>query len=267
MTTLEDISREVLTESWNRCWHGYYYNMTYSQDHLIAWLYLSQVSLQYSCAIYVEDIVVGFSLLSLDGKDGWIAGACIDPNYRRLGLFAPLMRAQLNMATRLGLSRIFLEVLKTNTNALRVYQSVGFKITRELNLFRVEKKNNDLNRAVETSYIGPISLERYFETRDTFFHPSWQRREGYLRRYRHCLGIINSSRTAGALFAGENYVTLLDIWSTTEAGAEEVISYALSKLTPSFSLTNQPGDWIAVKLSALGITPCAKQFEMCVSLT
>ena len=267
VTTLEYISRDDLTESWNRCWQGYYYNMTYLPDHLRVWLYLSQVSLQHSCAIYDENEVVGFSLLSMDGTDGWIAGTCIDPAYRCKGLFASLMRAQLNIATRLGLRQVYLEVLEQN-HALKVYQSVGFTITRELNIYRAEKIQNYPNRSVAPFFLEPISVEQYFVSRrNSFFHPSWQRREGYLRRYGHCLAVLNLAGTAGALFAGENNVPLLDVWSTTPAGAEEVISTVLSQLNTSFSLTNQPEDWIAAYLSAQGIRPSAKQFEMCVLLT
>lgn len=267
LTTLEHISREDLTDSWNRCWRGYYYNMTYMPDHLRAWLYLSQVSLQHSCAIYDEDVVVGFSLLSIDGTDGWIAGTCIDPNYRRKGFFASLMRAQLNLAQRIGLRQVYLEVLAQNY-ALKVYQSVGFAITRPLNTYRAEKVRTFFDRSVEAFIVEPISVERYFENRrSSFSHPSWQRREGYLRRYGHCLAVMNLAGTAGALFAGENNVPLLDVWSATSTGAEEVVSTVLSQVNTSFSLTNQPEDWIVSYLSAQGIRPSAKQFEMCVSLT
>ena len=267
LTTLEHISREELTDSWNRCWQGYYYNMTYMPDHLRAWLYLSQVSLQHSCAIYDEDEVVGFSLLSMDGTDGWIAGTCIDPSYRRKGLFASLMRSQLNLATRIGLKQVYLEVLEQN-HALKVYQSVGFTIARPLNTYRAEKVRTFFDRSVEAFIVEPISVERYFKSRrSSFSHPSWQRRERYLRRYGHCLAVMNLAGTAGALFAGENNVPLLDVWSATSTGAEEVVSTVLSQVNTSFSLTNQPEDWIASYLSAQGIRPSAKQFEMCVSLT
>lgn len=267
VTTLEHISREDLTDSWNRCWQGYYYNMTYMPDHLRVWLYLSQVSLQHSCAIYDEDKVVGFSLLSMDRSDGWVAGTCIDPDFRRQGLFASLMRTQLNLATRIGLRHVYLEVLEQN-HALKVYQSVGFTITRPLNIYCAEKVRNFSDRSFEAYFLEPISVEQYFESRrSSFFQPSWQRREEYLRRYRNCLAVMNLAGTAGALFAGENNVPLLDVWSATAAGAEEVISTVLSQVNTPFSLTNQPEDWIVAYLSAQGIRPSAKQFEMCVSLT
>ncbi|HEY8909337.1 MAG TPA: GNAT family N-acetyltransferase [Desulfosporosinus sp.] len=282
LITLEHISLEELTDIWNRCWQDYYFDMTYTPEHLRVWLQLTQVSLQHSMAIIVDEQVAGFALLSMDGIDGWIAGACIDPVYRRKGLFTPLMYSQLNAAIRAGLKRVYLEVLEGN-HALKVYQSVGFTQTRQLNIYRTKNRINSLHdRRVEARISGfeagrlarpleTVSVEQYFENRRrAFFNPAWQRREGYLKRYKHSLAVMNLTGTAGALFTGDKNIFCLDAWSATEAGAEEVmISSVLGsgRSNTSFSLTNQPVDWIVAFLSAYGINPSAKQFEMCIELT
>lgn len=266
--TLKHISLEELTNIWNRCWRGYYYDMTYTPEHIRGWLHLSQVSLQHSIAITVEDQVVGFALLSVDGIDGWIAGACIDPDYRRKGLFTPLMHSLLNSAASVGLKRVYLEVLEQN-HALKVYQSVGFKRMRQLNIYRVQSRINSFSdRKVEVRSLETVPIEQYFENRRrAFFNPAWQRRERYLNRYGHPIAVMNMAGTAGALFAGDENSPCLDAWSATEAGAEEMISSVLGRSRASFSLTNQPEDWIVASLSAFGINPSAKQFEMCTELT
>lgn len=266
--TLGNISLEALTDIWNRCWQGYYYDMTYTPEHLKLWLHLTQVSLQHSIAIIVEDKIAGFALLSMDGIDGWIAGACIDPDYRRRGLFTPLMSSQLNTATSVGLKRVYLEVLEQN-HALKVYQSVGFTRVRQLNIFRRQNRTNSpSNRKDEACTLVTVSAEQYFRNRrSAFFNPAWQRRERYLKRYGHSLAVMNLTGTAGALFAGDNNAPCLDAWSATEAGAIEVISLVLGRPSSSFSLTNQPEDWIVACLRAYGINPSAKQLEMCTELT
>lgn len=124
-----------MTEIWNRCWRGYYYDMTYTPEHMRGWLELSQVSLQHSMAIFVDEHIVGFVLLSIDATDGWIAGTCIDPEYRRKGLFTALMRIELDVARHAGLKRVYLEVLEQNP-ARKVYQSVGFAHLRQLSIYR-----------------------------------------------------------------------------------------------------------------------------------
>lgn len=266
VAALMHINLNEMTEIWNRCWRGYYYDMSYTPEHMKVWLDLSQVSLQHSMAIFVEDQIVGFALLSLDGTDGWIAGACIDPYYRCKGLFKALMRIELDVARRVGLKRVYLEVLEQN-HARKIYQSVGFARMRQLNIYRVQNRTNCSNRKDETPPLELIPIETYFDNRRTLFNPAWQRREGYLRRHVNIYAVINSTGSAGALFTGDKIALVLDAWSTTVAGAEEVISTIILRSGASWSLTNQPEDQIVTFLKARGINPSAKQYEMCVELT
>lgn len=267
VATLEHINLQDMTEMWNRCWRGYYYDMSYSHEHMKVWLNLSQVSLRHSLAILVNDRAVGFTMLSVDENDGWIAGACIDPDYRGNGLFTALMRTQLNLASHVHLKRVYLEVLEQN-HARIIYESIGFTYVRQLNVYRPHTKFDFQNRALKVHPVVSIPLKQYFENRScAFFEPAWQRREKYLRRHANLLAVINQARTAGALFVGEKCDPLLDIWSVTSAGAEEVLSIILKQSGGVLSLTNQPIDWISTSLEAHGISPSAKQYEMCLELT
>jgi len=217
-------------------------------------------------AILVENQIAGFALLSLDGTDGWIAGACIDPEYRRKGLFTALMRIELEVARRIGLKHVYLEVLEQN-HARKIYQSVGFERIRPLNIYRVQNRISFSNRLVERCSLEIISTEKYFEKRRAIFYPAWQRREGYLRRLVNLSAVINSTGSAGALFAGEKNDLLLDAWSATVTEAEEVIATIVLCSGALWSLTNQPEDPIVTFLEARGIYPRAKQYEMCIKLT
>lgn len=265
--TFEHINLEKITEVWNRCWRGYYYDMSYSHELMKVWLDLSHVSLSHSIAVLINHQVVGFALLSIDGSDGWIAGACIDPNYRRNGLFSVLMRSQLNLAGSIHLKRVYLEVLEQNPARL-VYQAVGFTCVRQLNVYRNQPKIDLERRAGKVHSVGIIPLEQYFNCRSlACFNPAWQRREGYLRRHNNILAFISSTGTAGALFARDLRGPLLDIWSADSAGAEEVLPTILQWSGESLSLINQPNDFISNYLKDYGINPSLKQIEMCAELS
>ncbi len=266
VATLDHININELTEIWNRCWRGYFYDMSFTPEHMRGWLDLSQVSLHHSMSILVEEKIVGFALLSIEGTEGWIAGACIDPEYRRKGLFTALMRIEIDVVRRAGLERVYLEVLEQN-QARKIYQSIGFEQLRQLNIYRIQNKLNCSTRIVETPSLELIPIEMYFDYRRAIFNPAWQRREGYLQRHGNVSAVMNSTGTAGALFAGENNALLLDAWSTTVAGAKEVISSDILRSGVSWSLTNQPEDQIVTILSNRGIYPTAKQYEMCLDLT
>jgi len=265
--TFEHINLEEITEVWNRCWRGYYYDMSYSHDHMKVWLNLSHVSLAHSIAVLIDHQVVGFTLLSIEGREGWIAGACIDPNYRRNGLFSVLMRSQLNLASYIHLKRVYLEVLEQNPAQL-VYQSVGFTCLRQLNVYRNQPKIDLKKRAYKVHSVGVIPLEQYFNYRSlACFNPAWQRREGYLRRHNNIKAFISSTGTAGALFARDLRGPLLDIWSSDSAGAEEVLPTILQWSGQSLTLINQPKDFISAYLTDCAINPNFKQIEMCAELS
>lgn len=273
LINLQNISLDDLTSIWNRCWRGYYFDMTYSPEHMRAWLHLSQVNLQHSKAIVVDGRIAGFALLSVFGNEGWIAGTSVDPNYRGKGLFKPLMFAQLNSAARLGLKRIYLEVLIQN-HAHKVYQSVGFKRVRQLNIYRTPKSQLEFihHQKFESPEFDSVSLGEYFASRrHAFFYPAWQRKEEYLKRYSNYLALLNKQRTAGVLYAGENNAPCLDAWSATEVGAEGLITFVSASLFANtnllFSLTNQPEDWIVAFLRANGVDPNEKQLEMSIELS
>jgi len=265
VASLEQINLNEMTEIWNRCWRGYYYDMSYTPRHMKGWLELSQVSLQYSTAIYVEDQIVGFALLSVDGTDGWIAGACIDPKYRRKGLFTALMRIELDVARRAGLKRIYLEVLEQN-HALKIYESVGFVRLRPLNIYRLQNRIEGPNKIAEIRPLVSVSIETYFDKRRAQFNPAWQRRENYLRHHVNIFAVMNASGSAGALFAGNKTALVLDAWSATRAGAEDVVCDIVLRSGNSWSLTNQPDDQMVAFLKARGMNPSAKQIEMCIEL-
>lgn len=267
MDTLEHCSLEAITEMWNRCWRGYYYDMSYSKDLMKVWLDLSQVSLSHSVAVLDKQRVVGFALLAAEGMEGWIAGACIDPDYRRQGLFTLLMKSQLNIAGCIPLERVFLEVLEQNP-ARNIYQSVGFTSVRHLNVYRASGKTVYERQGLTAYPLMVIPIEEYFKLRNSaLFKPSWQRRESYLKRYANIWALTNYSGTAGALLAGEKQGPLLDLWSVNPAGAEELVPTMLRRSGKSLTLTNQPRDWVFSFLSNYGIQPNARQIEMCIELS
>lgn len=266
LTTLEHIKLDQMVEIWNRCWQGYYYDMAYTTEHMKFWLELGQVVLSNSIAICFQNQVVGFALLAVNKFEGWIAGTCIDPRYRGKGFFTPLMRSQLELAARIGLRRVYLEVLVQN-HAQKVYQSVGFARVRQLHVYRT---TSGIEVPTQLNKISPfkyIPLTEYFENRkNAFFNPAWQRRRSYLERYRNVMAFINAAGTAGILIARKKNAPLLDVWGTTAAGAEEIISTVLKFRNQGFSLINQPEDWIVAVLRANGIQPDAQQYEMSIDL-
>lgn len=262
-STLANSSLSELTQAWNRCWQGYQYEISYSEAQMNAWLQQCQVELTHSVAIREAERIIGFALLSVENKEGWIAGTCIDPLFRGKHLFASLMSTLLQCAHDLNLKQLQLEVL-TQNHAVQVYEAVGFERMRELHIYRLPTGTfkPDLDQITRRPF-REVPLSDYFEARaHTEFSPSWQRRENHLRRYFSLKAWLNSEGTAGMLYTGEHCTTLIDTWTVSFEQVAKLISSILEKTEGEFNLTNQPKDWLSAYLTRLGITPSSIQYEM-----
>ncbi|MDA8229006.1 MAG: GNAT family N-acetyltransferase [Desulfitobacterium hafniense] len=265
LCTLEYLPIHDLTSAWNRCWQGYFHDLTYDIEHLNLWLNLGQVSLKNSISLLSNEQVAGFSLLAFNGHDGWIAGTAIDPDHRGKGLFKQMMTAQLAEAKRIRLKRVFLEVLSNNIIAIQSYKDLGFKYLRVLNSYRVEPFENQRESYRRGRHLFEVQLEDYFNHREiNGFNPSWQRREHYLKRYLRLKAFINSSGTSGFLLTGELSPKLLDIWTSMPHEVAGLIYY-LFQYSESFNLINQPRDWLSAYLASK-ISPESTKLEMCYDI-
>lgn len=267
ITTLEHEDFTTLTETWNRCWQGYYYEMIFTEENMKIWISRGMIQMNHSIALKINGQIIGLTFLGQDGSDGWIGGTAIDPSYRGKKLFAPMVKAQVSLGRSLGLKHLYLEVLSQNF-AQNVYQSVGFKYLRPLYIYRI--KPGMLNLGYSYSHkdnFQRVELSTYLSARkNAKFVPSWQRRDHYLQRYSSLNAWLNAQGTSGMLYAGANGNTLLDAWSAFDESAQELLSVLGQRNNDDFSLTNQPQDSIIQTLSLAGIRPTDLQYEMFYTL-
>ncbi|AGA69388.1 acetyltransferase [Desulfitobacterium dichloroeliminans LMG P-21439] len=260
---LESTIIEDLTLAWNSCWQGYAYETQYSEAQMKAWLEKCQIDLSQSVALKKSDRIIGFSLLALENKLGWIAGTCINPEFRGQHLFEPLLKYQLKKADSLILKGIQLEVL-TQNHAIKVYEKIGFRKTRELYVYRHTK--DALSAFAPRSRGGSVFREAilsdYFHARnESGFTPPWQRREEYLQRYPSLIARLNPEGTAGVLMTKEGQV-LLDAWTMAWEQVDKLVSAILTMTQGDFRLTNQPKDCLTGYLSQHGLEADDIQYEM-----
>ena len=269
LSTLQNISLPDLTEGWNRCWQGYYYNMHYQQEHMKAWLTLGHIDLSHSIGLFHQNKLVGLSLLSIDEEDGWIAGACIDPEYRGKKLFPQLMLGQISLAKALGLKSLFLEVFEQNHIAIKVYEQVGFSRIRPLHIFKVQMEEMPMSirdNSIEPHLYYSVSPDFYFNMRNQAqFTPAWQRRDNFLLRYPNLTPFLSKNHTSGYLIGGKHHV-LLDAWSNSVIESQHIIT-AIVNGHKTFAINNQPlKDQLCHFFLYHEIRPTDTQYEMVLKL-
>lgn len=127
------------------------------------------------------DTAVGIVLLARRGERAWIGGMGVTPAARRQGIGRALMHAALERARALGSREAWLEVLTTNARAIALYEDLGFRHVRRLDVLRIEAPP-PAPAGVTT---GPIALEDAlaFARLHRRCEEPWQREEGSVRRW------------------------------------------------------------------------------------
>ena len=102
--------------------------------------FISEFERSYS-RIYVltddetDSVITGYIVYWLQTEGASLLNLCIDPKWRGLGMAHQLMQVMIKEVVREELPRIALEVRKSNQNAIKLYEKIGFKQTHERERF------------------------------------------------------------------------------------------------------------------------------------
>lgn len=117
---------------------------------------------QNSVGVFQDDQLVGFVLTSTRQWQGlptiYVIGLGLSPGHRGHGLAKALMQ-QATLLNELHTQQFLLEVITSNQPALKLYQSLGYQIGRELLCFSIPKVDLTLSSSehidIETSQCAP----------------------------------------------------------------------------------------------------------------
>lgn len=132
-----------------------------------------------SVGAMADGVLVG---LILNGRRPWNgvdtiydAGTGVIPQYRRQGITNAMFLEVLKLCKALGIKQYLLEVIRTNTPAVELYQKQEFAITRTFNCFRAPKERIPTVAASEVETVDRVeSLDWGLLRSFCDFEPSWQ---------------------------------------------------------------------------------------------
>lgn len=192
-------------------------------------------SIDLSRSRVVED--VGICNLGVRGGRGWIGGVGVVPEKRRQGIGRALMEAVLDVAP----PTVDLEVLESNEGAKRLYDDLGFQVTRLLEIWSLPEQPEVEARQVDPAPLGQIDLP-------------WQRDDESLPDDYERWEVDGGAM----LLKGGNVLQL-------QASDIDVATALLSR-GKALNYVNVPeGDVASAALAALGGTTSLRQYEMRLS--
>jgi GNAT superfamily N-acetyltransferase len=221
-----------------------------------------------SCLAWHEDRPVGLVFLGVRGSRGWVGGMGVCPSARRHGVGERLMRQILEHARASGVRTLGLEVLENNVGAKSLYEKLGFRTVRRLEVFAWDGVPALPAIAVEAS--DPKTARRRILATRRSPEP-WQRADETLDRLdvsTPALRAVSSAVGDAVYRVTDGRASVLQMEARDAEAAGALLDAIRAK--PDVTLVrflNVPADHPATKaLHQRGATRLASQLEMSLEL-
>jgi ribosomal protein S18 acetylase RimI-like enzyme len=175
-------------------------------------LNLTGVDLTRTVACVEDEQIVGFSLNGFGTWDGKLtaydAGTGVIPGHRRQGISEEMFRVMLPEFERDGIEQILLEVITTNTNAIKLYEKLGFRSGRLLALLQRDELL-DIPADLPEIQLRPIEkLDWMVLTSFWDSNPAWQNSLeaiGRSTKLKRVVGAFTGERCVGYVIFSEKF--------------------------------------------------------------
>ncbi len=229
--------------------------------------------------------------LTINARDQWKgkrtaydAGTGVIPSFRGKGISRSIMRKSFEVLEKKGFQSYLLEVITQNEKALKLYESLGFRITRRLECLvlkgplATQVHHADISVSSVSTEQLPILEQAFRGEPDQAFEPSWQNGWKTIQR-RPELYHINAMWKAGQCIGygviGARRGGIAQLWVRHDYRRRGLGSQLLRDLIArspgfkSYSWVNVDEGSVATLsfLKALGFTEQLAQFEMEKDLT
>ncbi len=240
----------------NAAYEGYLLPFHIDERQLVVMDETFDVDLDASRIAFREPEAVGLGNLGLRGEDAWIGGVGVVPPARRSGVGEALMRALHDEARERGVRRIWLEVIVENTGAFALYEKLGYRTVRDVEVWSLPLSVSEPSQAKDVpAEEAHARIKELWAEREP-----WQRADGTLAHHADARGIATGEGAAVYRQAGGN-VQLVQL-----AGDAEPLLRALRTLGPVSVLNLPEDDPAAPVLRELGAAVVVRQHEMLLEL-
>ncbi len=150
-----DCSFDELATAFNRGFEGYAIPPAMTAQAMEERVTEQDILLDSSLVLSGEDGPAGVGLMGVRGARAWCGELAVAPAYRGGGWGRLLIERLIQVARARSLKEMWLEVLTENTPAFQLYQSLGFRIERELTTYSGPLGHQIARRA----FTGPLLLQ------------------------------------------------------------------------------------------------------------
>ena len=269
LTTATELALPALADLFNRAYEGYEVPLHVDTGAVEFMHEAFDLSPERSRIAWREGRPVGLAMLAVRGTRAWVGGMGVATEARRTGVGEQLMRALLDSAREAGVKRVQLEVLEPNARARSLYEKLGFRTLRRLEVWQWDSPAS--MPAIPVEACDPRAARHLIAAARRASEP-WQRADATIDRLDVSTPALRAVRTAAeARDAGAAIYRVTDGRASVlqlAAGDERTAGALLDTIRGRTGVTmlrylNVPDDDpAAAALRARGATCAAAQFEM-----
>lgn len=264
------VTLEEFAAAHNAAFAGYFFPISADAAMLARRVRIEQIDLHHSLLAYEGDELFGTAMLAVRGEVGRLESLGVTAKQRGRGRSRELMSAVIEQARACGLKRLVLEVLVQNIAALRLYESAGLSVVRDLLLLerKADVRDASSNRGLKEA--AAVDLLRHF-ARLHLTTPQWTRDLPSLLVMQQLKGLYlgaPSEPDAYLLFETrpDGQMNIKDMAAAGEDKARELCSH-LDNVAVHINLFNEPESSIFLEpLKAHGFIEFGRQHEMACEL-
>jgi ribosomal protein S18 acetylase RimI-like enzyme len=165
-------SLEQLCEMHNQSFEGYFFPMKMTPEGTADFWRDNQIDARRCVVMHDEaGTFVGMARMGTRGRRGWCGGFGIVPAFRGTGAGKLLAEEMVRVARETGLAELQLEALTQNERAIRLYQRVGFVITRRL--YGLEIAPDALPAGADNLRVERVGLDKALTWMARAEKPAW----------------------------------------------------------------------------------------------
>jgi len=257
-----------LAELFNRAYAGYEVPLHVDAGAVEFMLEALDLSPERSRIAWRDEHAIGLAMLAVRGERAWVGGMGVASEARRSGVGEQLMRALLESAREADVGRVQLEVLEPNARARALYEKLGFRTFRRLEVWQWEQPGSPPAGPVEAC--DPRDARRRLAGARRAPEP-WQREDTTIDRLDVSTPALRAVHTAGgdAVYrVTDGRASVLQLAAANERTAGDLLDAIRTRAGVSMvRYLNVPDDDpAAAALRARGATLNAAQFEMALAL-
>jgi ribosomal protein S18 acetylase RimI-like enzyme len=247
-----ELTRRELAELFTAAYEGYYVPFQVDEARLAQMVDAFDLDLERSLVARQGENKVGLANLGLRGERTWLGGVGVVKAQRRRGIGEQLTRALLDRAREAGAREMLLEVIVENEPAIALYDKLGFRKTRLLEVLTLDRAEGGTADEVDpTEARRLIAGER----------EPWQREDATVDNYADVTALATDGAAAVFRMEGER-VNLLQAGGEGLAG----VVAALRARGPILALNYPSGGPVAQALNDAGAKLVLRQHEMAIDL-